>query len=181
MKKAVCFVFLFFISLVCRANDFGMFCISGPVDSICIVMNDAGLEWQTEFTFDSDGFLIEIDGEEVECERDSEERITSITLTDYAEDDENSATTIQMRLFYDKSGRVVRTEAVSGDEQWVQHYIYDGQGRLKELRYDMNGEDEIRIYTYLKFDKFGNWTERTEKLRSMDQTIHQSRHITYLQ
>lgn len=181
MKKVVCFVFLFFISLVCRANDFGMFCISGPVDSICIVMNDAGLEWQTEFTFDSAGFLIEIDGEEVECERDSEERITSITLTDYAEDDENSATTIQMRLFYDKSGRVVRTEAVSGDEQWVQHYIYDGQGRLKELRYDMNGEDEIRIYTYLKFDKLGNWTERTEKLRSMDQTIHQSRHITYLQ
>lgn len=177
--KSVSFVLLFFISFACQANDLKMFCLSGPVDSICIVMNDAGLEWQTEYTFDTDGALIEIDGEEIDCKRDAEGRMTAITLIDTAEDDEESYTTISMRLFYDKAGHVVKSEAVSGDEQWVQTYVYDTKGLLKQHSYNMNGEDEIQTYTYLKFDKFGNWTERLEKSKSMDQTIRQIRNITY--
>ncbi|WP_290449720.1 hypothetical protein, partial [Duncaniella muris] len=110
------------MSLICKANDLPMFCLAGPIDSLCVVMDDAGLEWQNEYTFDSDGSLIEIDGDEVDCERDSAGRISSITLIEATEDDEDTYTTIKMRLFYDKSGRVVRVEAVSGDEQWVQTY-----------------------------------------------------------
>lgn len=177
--KFTIFVLFLFIGLAGRANDLDMFRLTGPVDSLCVVMNDAGLEWQTEYTFDSDGMLIEIDGEEIECERDGENRIKTITLVDAAEDDENEFTTIEMKLFYDKTGRVIRTEAMSADEQWVQNYLYDSNGLLKQRDYDIVGDEEIQTYTYLKFDEFGNWTERLEKLKSMDQTILQIRHITY--
>ena len=179
--KSVSFVLLFFMSLICKANDLPMFCLAGPIDSLCVVMDDAGLEWQNEYTFDSDGSLIEIDSDEVDCERDSAGRISSITLIEATEDDEDTYTTIKMRLFYDKSGRVVRVEAVSGDEQWVQTYAYDSSGHLTEQCYNMNGVEEVRTYTYLKHDRFGNWTERLEKLKSMDQTIRQCRNIIYLE
>ena len=177
--KSVSFVLLFFMSIVCQANDLQMFCLSGPVDSICIIMDDAGLEWQNEYTFNSDGFLIEIDGEEVDCGRDSAGRITSISLIEAAEDDEESYTAIEISLFYDKYGRVVKAEAVSGDEQWTQSYTYDTNGRLTEQRYNMSGDEEVRIYTYLEFDQFGNWTKRLERLKSMDQTTRQCRNIVY--
>lgn len=177
--KSVCFLLLFLTCFVCRANDLTMFSLTGPVDSVCIVHDDAGLEWQIEYSFDSDGFLIEIDGEEPECERNKQHRISTITLIDSEEDDEESFTTIQMKLFYDNSGRVIKTESKSGDEQWIQNYFYDSKGLLKERDYDISGEKEVQTYTYLKFDEYGNWTERLEKLKSMDQTIRQTRYITY--
>lgn len=181
MKSAYLVLLFLLTNFACKANDLDMFRLSGPVDSVCIIMNDAGLEWQTEFTFDTNGILDGIDGEEIDCIRDDNGRITSITLIDAAEDDEESFTTIEMNLFYDNAGRVIRTTGMSADEQWSQRYIYDTNGLLKERTYDIVGEEEIQSYLYLKFDEYGNWTERLEKLQSMDQTIRQIRHITYRQ
>jgi len=165
--------------IVCHAGDIDMFCLKGNVDSICISMNDAGLEWQTEFKFDNDGFLIGIDGDEFDCERDSSGRIVLVILEDYAEDDENELTTIETRLEYDDAGRVVKATAKTADEQWSQDYHYDNRGLLTSLSYDTAGENEVRTYTYVAFDSHGNWTERIENLSSMEQTIKQTRHIVY--
>lgn len=175
---------LFLIASMCGlfayANDLSMFGLKGPVDSVCIIMNDAGLEWQTEFTFDEKGLLIEIDGVEVTCVRDSKDRIASIIVEESVEDDEDAFTTIDMSLTYDTSGYVTKVTAKSGDETWTQTYKYDSKGLLTELVYDGGEENEIRQYVYLKFDEYGNWTERQERLQSMDSTITQTRNITYL-
>lgn len=128
---------------------------------------------------DADGLLIEIDGEEFDCERDSDGRMTSIILEGSAEDDEDSFTTIETRLIYDSKNRVIKTTAISADEQWTQNYTYDANGLLKQRDYDNLGDDESQTYTYLKFDSYGNWTERLEKQKSMDQTIRQTRIIIY--
>lgn len=69
------FIFLLIASMCglfaqAGVKDLDMFGLKGPVDSICIIMNDAGLEWQNEFTFDEHGMLVELDGMEVECTRD---------------------------------------------------------------------------------------------------------------
>ena len=162
------------------ASDLDMFGLKGPVDSVCIVMNDAGLEWQTEFTFDENGLLIEIDGVEVSCERDVKGRMTSITVEEAVEDDEDSYTTINMTIAYTPSGRVSKVTASSGDEVWTQTYSYDADGLLKELIYDSTEDKEVQQYTYLKFDEYGNWTQRQEKLQSMDRTVTQTRNITYI-
>ncbi|MCM1077483.1 MAG: hypothetical protein NC411_09010 [Bacteroides sp.] len=156
-----------------------MFCLKGPVDSICIVMNDAGLEWQTEFTFDENGFLIELDGAEIDCVRDENGRMKSITVEDALEDDEDAFTTINMTMAYDSEGRVIKVTSTSADETWTQNYRYNKDGLLSERDYDSDNQDEVQKYVYLKFDNFGNWTQRQEKLQSMDQVITQTRNITY--
>lgn len=170
---------LFAVSANGAVNDLDMFGLKGAVDSVCIIMNDAGLEWQTEFTFDEDGMLIEIDGSEVECTRDKSGRIATIIVEDAVEDNEDEFTTIEMKLTYDEAGRVVKVAAISDGESWVQNYRYDPKGLLKEHDYDGADQDETQKYEYLKFDSHGNWTLRHEKLKSMDQTIVQKRNITY--
>ena len=37
--KSVSFVLLFFMSLICKANDLPMFCLAGPVDSLCVAVS----------------------------------------------------------------------------------------------------------------------------------------------
>lgn len=179
MKQLLLFLIMCISGMMLHAGDLDMFCLKGPVDSVCVIMNDAGLEWQTEYTFDSEGFLIELDGEEFDCERDSSGRMISIILEDSAEDDEEAFTTIEVKISYDNAGRVVKTSSSSADEQWTQSYHYDHNGVLKQRDYDIVGNEEILTYVYLKFDDYGNWTERIEKLGSMDQSIRQIRHITY--
>lgn len=179
MKVIYCLI-ISLCGLFARANDLDMFCLKGPVDSLCVIMNDAGLEWQNEFVFDEKGNLIEVDGEEFICERGADGRMQSIVLEEAVEDDEDTFTTIEMKLTYDPAtGRVEKVTSSSADETWTQLYRYDAKGLLKERSYDYSGEDEVWTYTYLKFDGHGNWTERLEKLGSMDQTIRQIRHITY--
>ncbi len=174
------FYFLFtLLSISAHAGDLGMFCLKGPVDSVCVVMNDAGLEWQTEFVFDEDGFLIELDGEDFECERDENDRIRSVVLEDMVEDNEELYATIGMTFEYDKAGRVIRQISKSADETWTQNYHYDDKGRLIKRDYDTMSEDEVMTYEYVKFDELGNWTERIEKSASMDQNIRQIRKIFY--
>lgn len=177
--KTLLLIIVSMCGLVAHANDLDMFCLKGPVDSVCIIMNDAGLEWQNEFTFDEKGFLVELDGMEIDCKRDSSGKMLSIIVEDAVEDDEDAFTTIEMCLTYDKAGRVVKVTSTSADEIWTQNYRYDHNGLLKERDYDSVDEDEVLTYTYLKFDEYGNWTERKEQLRSMDQTIIQTRNITY--
>lgn len=105
MKAIYCLI-ISFCSLFAHANDLDMFCLKGPVDSVCIVMNDAGLEWQNEYVFDEQGNLIELDGEEFICERDADGRMKSVLLEDAVEDDEEKFTTIEMTLSYNSDGRV---------------------------------------------------------------------------
>lgn len=162
-----------------EVKDLDMFGLKGPVDSICITMNDAGLEWQTEYTFDEHGMLVELDGVEVECTRDEQGRMKTIIVEDAVEDNEDAFTTIEMHLFYDNAGRVVKVTSMSADETWTQNYRYHHNGNLKERDYDSVDQDEMLTYVYLKFDDYGNWTLRHEKLASMDQTIAQTRNITY--
>ena len=179
--KAIILLFasLFALSAHGAVNDLDMFGLKGAVDSICIIMDDAGLEWQTEFAFDEDGMLIEIDGSEVECTRDKQGRISSITVEDAVEDNEDEFTTIEMKLTYDSAGHVIKVTATSQGESWVQNYRYDSRGLLKEHDYDGADQDEAQKYEYLEFAAHGNWTLRHEKLESMDQTIVQKRNITY--
>lgn len=178
MKAIYCLI-ISFCSLFAHANDLDMFCLKGPVDSVCIVMNDAGLEWQNEYVFDEQGNLIELDGEEFICERDADGRMKSVLLEDAVEDDEEKFTTIEMTLSYNRDGRVDKVVSTAGDETWTRNYRYNEKGLLKERDYDTSGDDEKLTYVYYKFDDHGNWTERLEKLGSMDQTIRQIRNITY--
>lgn len=178
------FIFLLIASMCglfaqAGVKDLDMFCLKGPVDSICIIMNDAGLEWQNEFTFDEHGMLVELDGMEVECTRDELGRMKTIIVEDVVEDNEDAFTTIEMHLFYDNAGRVIKVTSMSADETWTQNYRYHHNGNLKERDYDSVDSDEMLTYVYLKFDDYGNWTTRQEKLASMDQTITQTRNITY--
>lgn len=177
--KALILLIASICGLSVHANDLGMFCLNGPVDSVCVRMNDAGLEWQNEFSFDENGCLIELDGCEIDCKRDEYGRMTSIILEDAYEDDEDTFTTIEMHLAYDNAGRVSKVTSMSADETWTQNYRYDHNGLLKERDYDSVDQDEALKYVYLKFDDYGNWTKRLEKLQSMDQTIVQTREITY--
>lgn len=178
MKTIICLLISLF-GLSVHAGDLEMFCLKGPVDSVCVIMDDAGLEWQNEYVFDESGNLIELDGEEVICGRDSDGRMTSISLEEAVEDDEEKFTTIEMQLAYDQSGRVVKVVSTAADETWTQNFRYGPKGLLKERDYDTQSDDEKLTYVYRKFDEYGNWTERLEKLGSMDQTIRQIRHITY--
>lgn len=179
MMKTLLILIASLCSLCSHANDLTMFCLKGPVDSVCIIMNDAGLEWQTEFTFDEDGYLTELDGSEIDCTRDESGRMKSIIVEDALEDDEDSYTTIKMTLHYDATGHVVKVVSTSSDETWTQNYRYNKDGLTDERDYDSDNQDEIQKYVYLKFDNYGNWTERLEKFQSMDQVITQTRNITY--
>lgn len=131
------FIFLLIASMCglfaqAGVKDLDMFGLKGPVDSICIIMNDAGLEWQNEFTFDEHGMLVELDGMEVECTRDELGRMKTIIVEDVVEDNEDAFTTIEMHLFYDNAGRVVKVTSMSADETWTQNYRYHHNGNLKE-------------------------------------------------
>lgn len=176
---------LFFIfaalSPVANASDLDMFSLKGPVDSICIKMNDAGMEWQSEFTFDVDGNLIEIDGEEPNCHRGKDGRIDTIILEDTAEDDESLITSIEMKLNYDKGGRVVSVHSHSGEESWLQKFYYDEKGLLQKKEDIYPDYSDMFTYRYLNFDSYGNWTKRIEKLTSMDQSVVQTRDIIYVE
>lgn len=178
MKLILYFIFTL-LGFSAYAGDLEMFCLKGPVDSVCVVMNDAGLEWQTEFVFDEDGFLVELDGEEFECERGDDGRIRSVALEEMVEDNEELYTTIEMTFEYDDAGRVVKLISKSADESWTQNYRYDDKGRLSKRDYDTLSGDEVMTYEYVNFDKFGNWTERVEKSASMDQSIRHTRKIFY--
>ena len=177
--KAIVFFIASVFGLFAHANDLKMFCLKGPVDSVCITMNDAGLEWQNEFCFDEKGFLVEMDGSDIDCKRDSFGRMISIIVEDAYEDNEEIFTTIEMNLTYDNAGRVSKVTSKSADEIWTQNYRYGQNRLLKERDYDSVDQDEVLKYTYLKFDDYGNWTKRVEKLQSMDSEIIHTRNITY--
>ena len=177
--KVIIFLIASVFGIFAHANDLDMFCLKGPVDSVCIIMNDAGLEWQNEFCFDEQCFLVEMDGVDIDCKRDGFGRMISIIVEDAYEDNEEAFTTIEMHLTYDRAGRVSKVKSMSADEIWTQNYRYDHNGLLKERDYDSVDQDEALKYTYLKFDDYGNWTKRVEKLQSMDSEIIQIRNITY--
>ena len=111
--------------------------------------------------------------------RDSKGRIVSIILEDSAEDDEDTIATFETKLIYDNKGRVIRTETTDTEEQWIQNYHYGKDSLLQRRDYGVNGNDEYSTYRYVKFDEYGNWIERIEKLGSMDQTINHKRQIIY--
>lgn len=161
------------------SSDLEMFQLKGAVDSICITSNDAGLEWQTEFTFDEDGNLIEIDGEEFECERDAMGKIQSLVIEYAAEDDESVISTMELVLKYDSAGRVTSVESITPEEPLKHKYHYGDDGILRQKDEEFPDYTESITYTYLKYDSHGNWTERVEQLSSMNQSITQKREIFY--
>lgn len=160
-----------------HANDLTMFSLKGPVDSLCIVMDDAGLTWQSEFKFDKKGLLIEFDGIEVDTERDKNNHIVDLIIEDAEDGDET--VTIETKLEYDATGKVIKTITSSPDEEWTETFSYDRNGRLKSRNYTSPEVTEQYTYTYLKEDAQGNWTVREEKAVSMNQIITHTRKIIY--
>ncbi len=175
--KHILFTLLLLIGLSAHSKDLDMFRLTGPVDSLCVEMDDAGLSWQTEFNFDEDGYLVAVDGIEINAERDDNDFITDFIIEE--EDEDNEPVTIETKIEYDKAGRVIKTVTISPDEEWTETFTYNHEGRLIKREYVSTDARETFSYTYTKFDTLGNWTERQEKIGSMDQTITQTRHITY--
>lgn len=176
MKRLLLFILLL-IGLSAHSKDLDMFRLIGPVDSLCVEMDDAGLTWQIEYLFDEDGFLIEFDGIKVDADRNDNNQITDFIIE---EDDEDGETvTIETLIEYDKSGKVIKTITNSSGEEWSESFIYDTKGLLIKRIYESVDGKDIFTYVYNKFDSMGNWTERHEKLDSINQIIIQTRHITY--
>lgn len=71
---------------------------------------------------------------------------------------------------YDDTGRLTRTCAVLWETGVETLYTYDTQGRLatrRETASDYDGNTErIHTYEYVKFDEFGNWTQRKVTVKS---------------
>lgn len=175
--KRILFIFLLLIGLSAHSKDLDMFRLIGPVDSLCVEMNDAGLTWQIEYNFDEDGFLVAVDGIEVNAERDENDFITDFIIED--EDEGNEPVTIETKIEYDKAGRVIKTVTSSPYEEWTETFTYNHEGRLIKREYASTDEKEIFTYVYTKFDSLGNWTERQEKIGSINQIVTQTRHILY--
>lgn len=171
------FILLLLTGLNGSSKDLDMFSLNGPVDSLCVIMDDAGLTWQTEFKFNQDGLLVEFDGIEIDTERDGHNRIVDFIIEE--DDEDNEPVTIETKLEYDAAGRVIKTITTSPEEEWTETFIYDEKGRLKMREYTSVDATERFTYVYLKEDSNGNWTERQEKIASMDQVITQTRHIIY--
>lgn len=71
---------------------------------------------------------------------------------------------------YDDAGLLTQTYAVLWETGVETVYTYDAQGRLATRRetisnYDGNTE-RIYTYEYVKFDEFGNWTQRKVTVQS---------------
>lgn len=175
--KRILFIVLLWIGISVQAKDLDMFRLIGPVDSVCVELDDAGLIWQTEYKFDIDGFLTHIDGMEVNMDRNEHDQITDFIIEE--DDEDNEPVTIATKIEYDKGGRVIRTTTSSTDEEWTEIFTYNHEGHLVSREYQSPDAMETFTYAYLKFDSMGNWIERQEKIGSMDQVINQKRHITY--
>ena len=160
-----------------HAKDLDMFSLKGSVDSLCIIIDDAGLTWQTEFKFDNNGYLIEFDGIKIDTERNELNQITDFIIE---EDDEDSEPiTIETILEYDSHGRVIKTTNISPDEEWTETFTYDDKGRLLSKVYESPYASEKFSYVYVKEDSKGNWTQRQEKIASTDQITTHTRNIIY--
>lgn len=175
--KHLFYTLLLLVGLSAHSKDLDMFRLVGPVDSLCVEMNDAGLTWQCEYSFDDDGFLIEVDGVDINVERDRNGFITDFIIEE--DDEDNEPITIETKITYDKAGRVTGTKTVSPDEEWTETFTYNHEGLLIKREYMSADSTEDFYYTYTKFDPLGNWTERQEKVSSLNQSIIQTRHITY--
>lgn len=169
---------LFFITCInSYASDLKMFSLNGKVDSVCVVTDDAGLTWQTEYKFDKNGFLIEFDGIIVDADRDEQNHITDF-IVDVTED-ENEPVTIETSIDYDANGLVIKTVNSSPDDDWTETFTYDKRGRLIQRVYTGVDTNEHFTYKYLKEDENGNWVERHEIAASNNQTLIQRREIFY--
>ena len=71
---------------------------------------------------------------------------------------------------YDDAGRLTRTYEVLWESGVETLYTYDTQGRLaarRETAQDYDGNRErVHTYEYVKFDEFGNWTQRKVTVQS---------------
>lgn len=177
---------LFFTFLLCligvaahAADQQTLFGMKGEVDSICIITDDGGgFAWQVEIVFDEDGNVLEIDGVEVEVTRDSDGRLTSVTIED--EDEEGNPVLILTKLNYNRQNRVSRIESTSGNEKWSEKYVYDSAGLLIKKEFSGPEDTDTYTYQYVKTDKHGNWTKRIEKATMSGVAVEQTRNITYI-
>lgn len=103
---------------------------------------------------------------------------------------------------YDDAGRLTRSYTVFWETEMETFYGYDALGRLETCREAMQnydgGAERIYTYEYVKFDEYGNWTqrkvtvkstatqpvegyehERSEVVRAPDAYRFESREITY--
>lgn len=171
-------VILFLLTCISsNASDLKMFSLNGEVDSVCVVTDDAGLTWQSEYKFDNNGFLIEFDGIVVDANRDAQNHITDFIIDET--EDENEPVTIETSLSYDSNGLVIKTVNSSPDDDWTETFTYDNRGRLIRRVYTGVDTNERFTYKYLQEDAKGNWTERQEIAASNNQILIQRREIFY--
>lgn len=154
-----------------------MFSLKGKVDSVCIVTDDAGLTWQTEFKFDKNGFLIEFDGILVDANRNGQNQLTDFVIEEAEEGAE--PVTIETTLQYDHNGLVSKTINSSEGDDWTETFTYDKRGRLITRVYSGIDTNERYTYKYLREDSEGNWTERQETASYNNQILMQRREIFY--
>ena len=139
--------------------------------------NDGSLSWKTIFTYDKDGNVTETNRyygnkhlmERVVLKHDINGNITSAISYDSAAMVNYKITTI-----YDEKNnpvlRVNKNEMPEWKEADTTMWQYNGKGDLIEMQYIQHPEKypvsivHIFNYAYTKFDSFGNWLNRSEKL-----------------
>lgn len=71
---------------------------------------------------------------------------------------------------YDHAGRLTRSYTVFWETEMETSYGYDAKGRLETCREAMQnydgGAERIYTYEYVKFDEYGNWTQRKVTVKS---------------
>ena len=165
MKKSLLLlvVAIFTLTTAFEANaqwtDRNTFNLKGPVKE---VYNEYG----TELSFDKNGKYIIADYYQI-C-RDRQNRITDIH-----EEDGLSGSSYS----YNSKGQVIKIVESAPSSQNTYKYTYNSKGYIAKEHCTGKWDSYTTIYTYQKFDSYGNWIKRTAKTGR--QSTVETRTITY--
>ena len=166
MKKSLLLlvVAIFTLTTAFDANaqwtDRNTFNLKGPVKE---VYN----EYCTELSFEKNGKYIKADYEESIC-RDRKNRITDIH-------DEGGMG--GRSYLYNSKGQVIKFIESAPSSQNTYKYTYNSKGHIAKEHCTGKWDSYTTIYTYQKFDSYGNWIKRTAKNKYG--TKVETRTITY--
>lgn len=196
MKRVLCYwaclmLPLFLAHSLQAQDDRAVFELSGPVTRVVSHVVDMGDLWMTyELGFSQEGTLQTIDGfyslrdggsGDYELKRGDNGRISQVSST------EGDGLRV-IRYHYDREGRVTGqdwifenidfdTEVTTGSVQ----FSYDDYGNKirADIQYTNGAPSESILYSYDKFDEYGNWVSRTMNWPGKYENYTETRDIEY--
>ena len=142
--------------------DLKLFDLRGPVKS-CTYSSENYRIIEGVFNFANDGALLSITRNErySKTHKDKNNVVSHLTGKKY-DDDYSEYINFKVTFIKDSIGRIaklIRWNDAFGD--WSEIYAYDTDGKLKSITtHGLVEGSEIITFTYLKSDKYGNWTKR---------------------